>query len=44
MMCWLGFSPTGCTPIRIAMTLLDVSGHLSMLLSHSMSCCIDDMD
>jgi hypothetical protein len=41
--CWSGSFPVGCTPIRIVMTLSDMSDHLSLLLSHSMSYWIDGM-
>jgi hypothetical protein len=44
MMCLSGSSPAGCTPIRFAVTLLDMSGRLSLLSSHSMSYCIGWMD
>jgi hypothetical protein len=44
MMCWLGSSPIGCTPIRIAMTLSNMSDRLSLLSSHSMSCYTYGMD
>jgi hypothetical protein len=42
--CWSGSSPVGCTPIRIVMTLSDMSDRLSLQLSSSMFCCIDSMD
>jgi hypothetical protein len=42
--CWSGSSPVGCTPIRITVTLSDMSDRLSLLSSHSMFCCIDGMD
>jgi hypothetical protein len=44
MTCWSGSSPAGCTSIQIAATLLDMSDGLSLLSSHSMSCCIRWMD
>jgi hypothetical protein len=43
MTCWSDFPPAGCTPIRITMTLSDMSDRLSSQSSHSMFCCIDGM-
>jgi hypothetical protein len=37
MMCWSDSSPAGCTPIQIAVILLDMSDHFSLLQSHSIS-------
>jgi hypothetical protein len=44
MTCWSRASPVGSTPIQNAATLSDMSDHLSLLSSRSMSCCIDGMD
>jgi hypothetical protein len=44
MMCWSGFSPVGCTPIRIITTLSDMSDRLPLQSSRSMFCYIDGMD
>jgi hypothetical protein len=41
--CWSNSSPAGCTPIRITVTLSDLSDHLSLLPSRSMSCFIDGL-
>jgi hypothetical protein len=40
-MCWLGSSPAGCTPIRIIITLSDLSDCLSLLSSRSMFVILD---
>jgi hypothetical protein len=40
MMCWSGSSPAGCTPIRIAATLSDMSDRLPLQSSRSMFCYI----
>jgi hypothetical protein len=40
MTCWSGSSPTKYTPIRITVTLSNMSDRLSLLSSCSMSCCI----
>jgi hypothetical protein len=40
MMCWSGSSLVGCTPIHIAMTLLDMSDRLPLQSSRSMFCYI----
>jgi hypothetical protein len=44
MTCWSGSSPIGCTPIRITVTLSDMSDHLSLLSSRSMFYFIDGID
>jgi hypothetical protein len=42
-MCWSGSSLAQHTSIRIVVTLSDMSDHLSLLSSCSMSCCIGGM-
>jgi hypothetical protein len=42
--CWSGSSFAGCISIWIIATLSDMSDCLSLLSSHSISCCTDGMD
>jgi hypothetical protein len=44
MTCWSDSSPAGCTPIRITVTLSNMSDRLLLLSSHSIFCYINGMD